>query len=124
MQIIKNFYNLNPNFQNTVLTIGNFDGVHLGHQEILNNGKRIALSKNLKSAILTFEPHPLKIIKPTQIFDQRLYTLSQKLSFLKKNNLVDAVFISRFNQNLANLSAEDFVQKILVGKLKINHHWL
>ncbi len=121
MQIIKNFQNINHNFQNTVLTIGNFDGVHLGHQEILNNAKRIASSENLKSALLTFEPHPLKIIKPHQIFDQKLCSLSQKLTFLKNKDLVDIVFIGSFNKKLANLSAEDFVEKILVEKLKIKH---
>ncbi|MES2677967.1 MAG: riboflavin biosynthesis protein RibF [Pseudomonadota bacterium] len=121
MQIIKNFHNINHNFQNTVLTIGNFDGIHLGHQEILNNAKRIASSENLKSALLTFEPHPLKIIKPAQIFDQKLFSLSQKLTFLKNKNLVDIVFIGSFNKQLANLSAEDFVEKILVKKLKIKH---
>ncbi len=121
MQIIKNFNSIKPNLQNTVLTIGNFDGVHLGHQEILNNVKRIADSENLKSALLTFEPHPLKIIKPTQIFDQKICSLSQKLAFFKKNHLIDAIFIGRFNQKLANLPAEDFVQKILVEKLKIKH---
>jgi riboflavin kinase/FMN adenylyltransferase len=121
MQIIKNFYNINRNFQNTVLTIGNFDGIHLGHQEILNNAKRIASSENLKSALLTFEPHPLKIIKPNQIFDQKLCSLSNKLSFLKTENLVDIVFVNGFNTKLANLSAEDFVEKILVKNLKIKH---
>ncbi len=121
MQIIKNFQNINQNLQNSVLTIGNFDGIHLGHQEILNNAKRIAASENLKSALLTFEPHPLKIIKPDHVFDQRLFSLSQKLSFLKNNNLVDAVFLANFNHDLANLSAEDFVKKILVDQLKIKH---
>ncbi len=121
MQIIKNFHNINHNFQSTVLTIGNFDGIHLGHQEILKNATRIAHSENLKSALLTFEPHPLKIIKPHQIFDQKLYSLSQKLTFLKNTNLVDVVFIGSFNKKLANLSAEDFVENILVAKLKIKH---
>ncbi len=121
MQLVKNFHNIKPNFQNTVLTIGNFDGVHLGHQEILNNAKRIASSENLKSALLTFEPHPLKVIKPNQIFDKKLSSLSQKLSFLKSQNLADVVFIGSFNKKLANLSAEDFVKKILVEKLKIKH---
>ncbi len=121
MQIIRNFQNLTADLQNIVLTIGNFDGIHLGHQEILNNAKQIAVSENLKSALLTFEPHPLKIIKPDQIFDQKICSLSQKLSFLKESKFVDAVFISSFNQDLANLSAEDFVQTVLVKKLKIRH---
>lgn len=121
MQIIRDFQNINPSFQNTALTIGNFDGIHLGHQEILRNAQRIASSENLKSALLTFEPHPLKIIRPEQIFDKKLCSLSQKLSFLKTQHLVDALFISSFNHKLVNLAAEDFVKKILVEKLKIKH---
>jgi riboflavin kinase/FMN adenylyltransferase len=121
MQIIRDFQNIDPKFQNSVLTIGNFDGVHLGHQKILNNAKRIANSENLKSALLTFDPHPLKIIRPEPNFNRGLFSLSQKLSFLEENNLVDAVFVSKFDKQLANLSAEDFVREILVEKLKIKH---
>jgi riboflavin kinase/FMN adenylyltransferase len=121
MQIIRDFQNINPEFQNSVLTIGNFDGVHLGHQEILNNAKRIASSENLKSALLTFDPHPLKIVRPEINFNRGLFSISQKLAFLRKNDLVDMVFISKFNKKIANLSAEDFVREILVEKLKIKH---
>ncbi|MFT7087210.1 MAG: riboflavin kinase/FMN adenylyltransferase [Rickettsiales bacterium] len=121
MQIIRDFKNMKPEVQNSVLTIGNFDGVHLGHQEILNNAKRIARSENLKSALLTFEPHPLKVIKPNQFNDRRLYSLSQKLNFLQQNSLVDLVFIESFNQKISNLSAEDFVREVLVEQLKIKH---
>lgn len=128
MKLIKNFHNITKDEQNTVLTIGNFDGIHLGHQEILNNARRVAHennakenSENLKSALLTFEPHPLKIIKPEKICDQRLFSLSQKLSFLSTNNLVDIVFLAGFDKQMADLSAEDFVKKILVEKLKIKH---
>ncbi|MFT6077581.1 MAG: riboflavin kinase/FMN adenylyltransferase [Rickettsiales bacterium] len=121
MQIIRDFQNITPELQNSVLTIGNFDGVHLGHQEILNNAKRIASSENLKSALLTFDPHPLKIIRPESNFDRGLFSLSQKLDFLKKKDLVDVVFVSNFDERLANLSAEDFVREILVEKMKIKH---
>ncbi|MFT6106679.1 MAG: riboflavin kinase/FMN adenylyltransferase [Rickettsiales bacterium] len=121
MQIIQNFHNIDPKLQNSVLTIGNFDGIHLGHQEILNNAKIIASSENIKSALLTFDPHPLKIIRPEKKFNRGLFSLSQKLDFLKEKDLVDAVFISQFDEKLANLSAEDFVREILVEKLKIKH---
>lgn len=121
MRIIRNFQNINNNFKNSVLSIGNFDGIHLGHQEILGNAKRIAASENLKSALLTFEPHPLKIIRPEQNFDQRLFSLSKKLSVLKNENLVDLAFIAGFNCKIREMEAKDFVKEILIDKLQIKH---
>lgn len=120
MQIIRNFQNIN-NLSSTALTIGNFDGLHLGHQEILKKVNQIAKRENLKSALLTFEPHPLKIVNPAKPFASRLFSLSQKLNFLQKGKLIDQIFLLKFNQNLANLSAEDFVKEILVEKLKVKH---
>lgn len=121
MQIIRNFQNINKELTGTVLTLGNFDGIHLGHQAILNDIKAIAKNYNTKSALLTFEPHPIKIIKPEKPLDIRLQSLETKLRFLKKKNLVDVVFLVGFNQKLADLKAEDFVKDILVDRLKIKH---
>ena len=121
MQIIRNFQNINKELSGTVLTLGNFDGIHLGHQTILNDIKEIAKSYNAKSALLTFEPHPIKIIKPERAIDIRLQSLEGKLRFLRKENLVEVVFLVGFNQKLADLKAEDFVKTILVDQLKIKH---
>ncbi len=129
MQIIRNLQNLNYNSQNIALTIGNFDGIHLGHQKILRFLRKISLEKNLKSALLTFEPHPLKILQQNQpngqIYsekvNQRIFSLSQKLKFLQQDNLIDVAFIQSFNFQLADLSAQDFIEQILVKKLKIKH---
>jgi riboflavin kinase/FMN adenylyltransferase len=121
MQIIRNLQNINNQLSNTALTIGNFDGVHLGHQAILKKVNDIAKKENLTTSLLTFEPHPLKIINPTRPFNQRLFSLSQKLSSLEKSSLIKQIFLLKFNKNLANLSAENFVKDILVEKLKVKH---
>ena len=125
MQVIRNFQNINSDLQGTVLTIGNFDGVHIGHQAILAQAKSITKENSdqnqLKSALLTFEPHPIKIINPEKYCDINIGNLSQKLNFLRATNLVDIAFVSGFNQQMANLSAENFVAKILVQQLKIKH---
>ena len=125
MQLIRQFNNIKDSQTGSVLTIGNFDGVHLGHQEILSHVRKIAAmgleAGNLKSALLTFEPHPLKIINPKKFSSRRLQTLARKLSFLRSNKQVDMVFLANFNQEMANLAAEDFVKEILVKKLKIKH---
>ncbi|MCE3255165.1 MAG: bifunctional riboflavin kinase/FAD synthetase [Rickettsiaceae bacterium] len=124
MQVIRNFqtnHNLKPDAHGTVLTIGNFDGIHLGHQKILNQAREIAKKNNLKSALLTFEPHPTKIINPTKYCHIKINNLAGKLDFLRQKELADIVFITAFNQQMANLSPQDFVEKLMVEKLKIKH---
>ncbi len=100
------------------LTIGNFDGVHLGHQKIIEQVKKKALEKNLKSAILTFFPHPIKFFKPDLAKNFLLYNFAQKLNFFKQNS-IDYVFILKFDAKLANLEAEKFVEEILVKTLNV-----
>jgi riboflavin kinase/FMN adenylyltransferase len=119
MQIIRNFHNINKENLHSFITLGNFDGVHLGHQNILRNLKTISAGE--KTALLTFEPHPIKIINRQAPNDIRISSLSQKLRFIKENNLVDIIFLANFNFELANLEAKDFVKKILIDRLKIKH---
>jgi riboflavin kinase/FMN adenylyltransferase len=119
MEIIRNFNNINQAFTHSVLTLGNFDGIHLGHQNILKTLRQ--LSQGAKTALLTFEPHPIKIINSSQPIDIRIISLAQKLRFLKTNNLVDIVFLANFTRQLADLEAEIFVQELLVQRLKIKH---
>ncbi len=104
----------------TALTIGNFDGVHLGHLKIINKVKEIAKEKNLTSAILTFEPHPSQFFKKAPSQDFRLTNLSQKINIFTQNK-IDSTIIFPFNQALANLSAQDFINKILIEKLNVKH---
>jgi len=121
MRVIINLENINKELQNSCLTIGNFDGVHLGHQKILKLNKEIAQDNNQKSALLTFEPHPRHFFNPKLDKNVRIYSLSQKLEILKEENLVDVVFLIHFNQDLANLTANKFIEKILFNKLKISN---
>lgn len=121
MKIIRNFHQVNSEIENSVLTMGNFDGVHLGHQKMLEQVRNIAAKNRTKSALLTFEPHPAKILNTSKPWEMRIFTLSQKLHFLKDNNLVDIVFIINFTKDIANLPAEDFAKQILINCLKIRH---
>ncbi len=100
------------------LAIGNFDGVHLGHMSIINEIKKIAKEKNISSAILTFEPHPVAFFQPDKARDFRITNLAQKLKIFKEQQ-IDYVIILPFNQNLANIEAYDFIQKILVKSLNV-----
>ncbi len=101
------------------LAIGNFDGIHKGHQEIINKIKEIASYNNLSSSIMSFNPHPRiffnQIKEPFNI-----YTQKDKINFLEKLGL-DIFIDFSFDNNLSILSADDFVIKILIDKLNIKY---
>ncbi len=102
------------------LTIGNFDGVHLGHRKIIREVKNIAKEKNLLPAILTFEPHPVSFLRPDKPRDFRITTLSQKLKIFQQHE-INRVILLHFNQQMASLKAEDFIEEILVKALNVKH---
>lgn len=118
MQIIRNLNKIKNALPQLSLTIGNFDGVHLGHMAIINEIKKIAKEKNISSAILTFEPHPVTLFQPDREKDFRITGLAQKLKIFKEQK-IDYVIILPFNQNLANIEAHDFIQKILVKSMNV-----
>ncbi|OFW80553.1 MAG: hypothetical protein A2887_05270 [Alphaproteobacteria bacterium RIFCSPLOWO2_01_FULL_40_26] len=120
MKVIRNLKNCSKSITPLALTIGNFDGVHLGHSAILKQVKKIAKEKNLASGILTFEPHPIAFLHPEKPGDFRITSLAQKLKIFHDEE-IDLVIILPFNQKLSEISAPDFVQKILLETLNIKH---
>ncbi|MDL1866506.1 bifunctional riboflavin kinase/FAD synthetase [Betaproteobacteria bacterium PRO4] len=102
------------------LTIGNFDGVHLGHQAMIARLKRMAGRLGVASCIMTFEPHPRECLMPEQA-PARLTDLREKLELLAGYG-VNRVQICRFNRKFANISAEQFVTRIL--QQEMNVQWL
>ena len=93
------------------LTIGNFDGVHLGHQAMLARLTQAARERGLAPSVMTFEPHPRELFTPDQA-PARLSNLREKLELFEKFG-VERVFILRFNQRFAHISPQDFVERIL-----------
>lgn len=118
MKIIRSLNKIAKTHPSLALTIGNFDGIHLGHLEIIDKVKKIANEKNIFSAVLTFEPHPASFFKIKNNLNFRLTSLAQKLRIFKELE-IDYAIILPFNQTLANISANDFTQKILIKKLKV-----
>jgi len=108
-----------PAGQPCVLTIGNFDGLHLGHQALLALLVERARALGLPASVLTFEPHPREYFSPAAA-PARLTSLREKL-LLFRDNGVDCAHIQRFNASFSALSAEDFIQSVLVRGLKVRH---
>ena len=114
MKVLNNKFNLKIT-NNCTLVIGNFDGLHKGHISILKEAIKFAKQKKLKTGLLTFDPNPKEFFLKDKNF--KIISLIEKQKILSKMKL-DFLIIIKFNKNLRNLSAEDFIIKIL--KKKIN----
>jgi riboflavin kinase/FMN adenylyltransferase len=97
------------------VTIGNFDGVHLGHQAMLARLQAAARLRGLPSCALTFEPHPREFFAPDKA-PTRLTSLREKLERLAASG-VDRVHVCRFNYDFARITAEEFIERVLIAQL-------
>ncbi len=104
-----------PADKRAVVTIGNFDGVHLGHRKIIRGVVERARRDGHVAAALTFWPHPLRVVRP-EIAPPLIETLPQRLAHLQSLSL-DAVFILPFDHSVASLTPDDFVRRVLVDTL-------
>ncbi len=103
----------------SALAIGNFDGMHLGHQAILRNIQHKAKEKGWISVVILFEPHPKEYFVPT-LSPPRLMRLTDKLLFLAELG-IDRVICLKFDEIMANLSATHFLEKILISHLRVGY---
>ena len=110
---IEDFLKIKP----SIVTIGTFDGVHIGHQKILSKLVSEGKKSKLETIVLTFFPHPRKILNPS-IQLSLLNTQSEKIELFKSSG-IDNLITQKFNKDFSEYSAEKYVQKILVNKLKI-----
>lgn len=114
MKIIQTISNFNS-LEKTVVTIGTFDGIHIGHQKILKDLIETAKKENKKSVLLTFFPHPRMVLQK-EVTIQLLNTIEEKSSLLEKMGL-DYLIIHPFSKEFSRLTALDFVRDILVNQL-------
>ena len=104
--------------RNTCLAIGAFDGLHKGHQLIINQAIKEAKKHNYPAAVLSFHPHPLEII-PGKTPPPSIVSRQQKISVLEEMG-VDYYFEQKFTQQFAKMRAEEFINNILLNKIKVN----
>ena len=114
-------YNLDdlPKFQNAVITIGTFDGVHLGHQLIISTLITEANKANGESVIITFHPHPRKVVSSVVTGIRLINTLDERIELLSKTG-VDYLVVVPFTEYFANQTAEEYIKYFLVEKFKPN----
>lgn len=117
MELIRGIHNIRPRHHGCVLTIGNFDGVHLGHQALLGQLKKEGKRLGLPTMVMIFEPQPLELFAPEQA-PARLTRLRDKCKYLAQAG-VDFLLCVNFDAKFATNSAEDFISQLLVDWLGV-----
>ncbi|MES2429151.1 MAG: bifunctional riboflavin kinase/FAD synthetase [Bacteroidota bacterium] len=102
--------------KNAVVTIGTFDGVHLGHRKIISRIKELAEATGCETVILTFFPHPRMILHPEDENIKLITTINEKAALLEQIG-VDHLIITPFSRDFSNQSAEDYIRDVLVNKI-------
>ena len=117
MSVIKDLTELESPIKNPVLTIGNFDGVHRGHLALFDKVKTLARDIQGQSVVMTFEPHPIKVVKPGN-GPPLITPAEQKLKLIAEAG-IDVILCLPFNTEFAAISAKDFVNELLVKKIGV-----
>lgn len=117
MEIVRGLENLNRTYPNPVLTIGNYDGIHLGHQKILS----MVLNKTEEiegtSMVMSFNPHPVKVLAPER--NMRLLTTPEEKARLIGAMGIDVLLCVKFDKEFSRMLPDDFIQEILVKKINV-----
>lgn len=114
MKVHRDIDNL-PAFRNAVITIGTFDGVHMGHRQIIDKLKAEAKVINGETVIITFHPHPRKVVSSTILGIRLINTLDERIELMDQLG-IDHVVVAPFTDAFANQPAEDYVKNFLVSK--------
>src|SRR5579883_410205 len=115
--VYRSLADLPASIASTVAAVGNFDGVHCGHREILMSVAREARETGALALAITFDPHPERLLRPKKA-PKLLTPMPVRLELLAHTG-VDAVLVLPFNEELARMRARDFVRQVLVGRLHV-----
>ena len=121
VKVIKKYKNFKISYsdQNSIILIGNFDGLHLGHQKLFDLAKKYKKKKKLKIGVITFDPIP-KMFFNQKIKNYRISNFEQKINYLKNYN-IDFVINKKFNKNFSEMKYYKFIKNILYKKLKAKY---
>ncbi|MDQ6664885.1 MAG: bifunctional riboflavin kinase/FAD synthetase [Acidobacteriota bacterium] len=117
MQIFRKLEDIPPDFGPCVITIGNFDGLHAGHRQIMRRVAQIARERVLKPSVLTFDPHPTKVVAPARA--PKLITTVELRCPLMREDGIEQVLILPFDLSIASWTPEQFVKNLLVDRLGV-----
>jgi len=117
MRVYRTLDQVPPDFGPCAITIGNFDGVHAGHRRILRRLKALASAHGWKPSVLTFDPHPTRVVAPERA--PQLMTSPERRAALMEEEGVEQVLILPFDRQIALLSPEQFVRQLLVERLGV-----
>ena len=118
IKVYKNF-KINNSYKNSIILIGNFDGLHSGHQKLFKQAEKFKKKLNLKLGVITFDPIP-KMFFDKKIKNYRLSNFDQKVSYFEKFN-VDFLINKNFNKTFSKITYKKFIEKILYKSLKIKY---
>ncbi|HET6390529.1 bifunctional riboflavin kinase/FAD synthetase [Hyphomicrobium sp.] len=119
MHVVHGHKHVLPDYRGSAIAIGNFDGVHRGHRALIAEAEGRARETNVQSAVLLFEPHPREFFQPDETHF-RLTPLKRKIALIEKLG-IDIAFVEPFNAELAALTAEQFIERVLVAGLGVSH---
>jgi riboflavin kinase/FMN adenylyltransferase len=116
MQVFRSIDDIPEDFGPSAVTVGKFDGVHLGHRAVIGRLLAVAHRERLKSVVVTFDRNPLAVVAPERC-PEDLVSVEQKLELLEETG-IDAVLVLTFDLDLSRVPAEEFVERYLVSKLR------
>ena len=116
MQVYRSLAEVPPDFGPSAVTIGNFDGVHYGHRQILRRLVALAQQRNWKASVLTFDPHPTCVVAPERA--PRLLTTPERRVELMREEGIQQILILPFTREISRWTPEEFVRQLLVARLE------
>ncbi len=118
MKIYRNIADFNPQ-KKVILTVGTFDGIHFGHQKIIDSLNKMAKEQNGESVVLTFSPHPRLVLFPENNNLKLINTLEEKIERLEKSG-IDRLIIYPFTKEFSRISALEYVRDFLIKEIKVS----